>query len=119
MDDPGVADAVAEAMQDAWILIADGHHRYETALAYRDELRAAGAGDGPHDRVLMGLTALDDPGLVVLPTHRLLTRWPEGADAAFTSTPVRRPRRAPGRPGRRAGGRSRPRPGHAAAARPC
>ena len=85
---PGVADAVAEAMQDAWILIADGHHRYETALAYRDELRAAGAGDGPHDRVLMGLTALDDPGLVVLPTHRLLTRWPEGADAAFTSTPV-------------------------------
>jgi uncharacterized protein (DUF1015 family) len=38
--------------------------------------------------VLMGLTALDDPGLVVLPTHRLLTHWPEGADAAFTSTPV-------------------------------
>jgi uncharacterized protein (DUF1015 family) len=86
--DPAVADAVAGAMRDAWILIADGHHRYETALAYRDELRAAGAGDGPHDRVLMGLTALDDPGLVVLPTHRLLTRWPEGAAAAFTSTPA-------------------------------
>ena len=30
-------------MRDRWILIADGHHRYETALAYRDELRAAGA----------------------------------------------------------------------------
>ncbi len=86
--DPAAAEAVAEAMRDRWILIADGHHRYETALAYRDELRAAGAGDGPHDRVLMGLTALDDPGLVVLPTHRLLTRWPEGADAAFTATPA-------------------------------
>ena len=86
--DPAACAAVAEAMRDRWILIADGHHRYETALAYRDELRAAGAGPGPHDRVLMGLTALDDPGLVVLPTHRLLTRWPEGADAAFSSRPV-------------------------------
>lgn len=80
--------AVATAMADRWILIADGHHRYETALAYRDELRAAGAGAGGHDRVMMGLTALDDPGLVVLPTHRLLTRWPEGADAAFHTRPV-------------------------------
>ena len=86
--DPAVADAVAAALRDCWILIADGHHRYETALAYRDELRAQGAGPGPHDRVMMGLTALDDPGLVVLPTHRLLTRWPEGADAAFAATPV-------------------------------
>ena len=86
--DPAVCAAVAEAMRDRWILIADGHHRYETALAYRDELRAAGAGPGPHDRVLMGLTALDDDGLVVLPTHRLLTRWPEGAEAAFAAREV-------------------------------
>jgi uncharacterized protein (DUF1015 family) len=86
--DPAAAEGVAAAMRDRWILIADGHHRYETALAYRDEIRAAGGGHGPHDRVLMGLTALDDPGLVVLPTHRLLTRWPEGADAAFDSAPV-------------------------------
>jgi uncharacterized protein (DUF1015 family) len=88
VDDPAAAEAVAAAMADRWILIADGHHRYETALAYRDELRARGDGPGPHDSVLMGLTALDDPGLVVLPTHRLLTRWPEGADAAFTATPA-------------------------------
>jgi len=86
--DPAVCAAVAEAMRHRWILIADGHHRYETALAYRDELRAAGAGPGPHDRVLMGLTALDDDGLVVLPTHRLLTRWPEGAEAAFAAREV-------------------------------
>jgi uncharacterized protein (DUF1015 family) len=79
---------VAEALRDRWILIADGHHRYETALAYRDERRVEGAGAGPHDRVLMGLTALEDDGLVVLPTHRVLTRWPEGADRAFRSRPV-------------------------------
>ena len=86
--DPGVIAGVADAMRDRWILIADGHHRYETALAYRDERRAADdavEGDAPYDRVLMGLTALDDPGLVVLPTHRLLTRWPEGAAEGFTA----------------------------------
>jgi uncharacterized protein (DUF1015 family) len=89
--DAAAHDRVAEALRERWILIADGHHRYETALAYRDERRAAGDGEGPHDRVLMGLTALDDDGLVVLPTHRLLVRWPEGADAAFTATPVAGP----------------------------
>jgi uncharacterized protein (DUF1015 family) len=92
--DPAAHARVAEALRDRWILIADGHHRYETALAYREERRAraaangAGAGEAPYDRVLMGLTALDDPGLVVLPTHRVLARWAEGADAAFASRPV-------------------------------
>ena len=89
LTDPAVIAAVADAMRDRWILIADGHHRYETALAYRDERRAAeGGAEGPYDRVLMGLTALDDPGLVVLPTHRLLTRWPEGATDRFASRAV-------------------------------
>lgn len=90
IDDPAVHEAVATALGDRWILIADGHHRYETALAYRDERRAAGDTDpgAPHNRVLMGLTALDDPGLVVLPTHRVLRRWVEGADAAFDGRPV-------------------------------
>jgi uncharacterized protein (DUF1015 family) len=90
IDDPLVHEAVAAALADRWILIADGHHRYETALAYRDERRAAGDTDSgaPHNRVLMGLTALDDPGLVVLPTHRVLARWVDGADAAFDSRPI-------------------------------
>lgn len=81
--------AVSAALSEVWILIADGHHRYETALAYRDERRAA-EGDGPeqpYDRVMMGLTALDDPGLVVLPTHRLLSRWPESLDG-LTAEPM-------------------------------
>ena len=88
IDDPARCAAVAAAMAERWILIADGHHRYETAVTYRDERRAAGDGDGPHDVVMMGLTAIEDPGLVVLPTHRLLHEWPEGADGAFTKTAV-------------------------------
>jgi uncharacterized protein (DUF1015 family) len=87
--DPAAHEAVAAALADRWILIADGHHRYETALAYRDECNAAGGdGDGPHNRVMMGLTALEDPGLIVLPTHRVLARWQEGAEAAFQARPV-------------------------------
>jgi len=88
IDDPVRCAAVTAAMADRWILIADGHHRYETAIRYREERRAAGDGDGPHDVVMMGLTAIEDPGLVVLPTHRLLAEWPEGAEGAFTTTPV-------------------------------
>ncbi len=50
------------------LFIADGHHRYETALAYRDEVRTPAAG-----YVLMALIDFADPGLIVLPTHRLLS----------------------------------------------
>jgi uncharacterized protein (DUF1015 family) len=90
IDDPGRLAAVAEALRERWILIADGHHRYETALAYQAERRAQDGDDGEHayDGVLMGLTALDDPGLVVLPTHRVLTRWPEGGASRLHARPV-------------------------------
>lgn len=67
--DPSVHAAVTEALAEAELLIADGHHRYETARAYRDEV----GGEGPHRYTLMALTGLDDPGLAVFPTHRLLT----------------------------------------------
>ena len=57
------------------LYIADGHHRYETALNYREETRALhrklDSKDGANF-VLMALTDIDDPGLLVLPTHRLL-----------------------------------------------
>jgi uncharacterized protein (DUF1015 family) len=54
--------------------IADGHHRYETALTYRDQQRRAhpAAPDGPWDAALMFLVAVDDPGLTVLPFHRVI-----------------------------------------------
>ncbi|HEY8640719.1 MAG TPA: DUF1015 domain-containing protein [Solirubrobacterales bacterium] len=67
--DPDVHEAVAVELAEAELLIADGHHRYETARAYRDEV----GGEGPHCYTLMALTALDDPGLTVFPTHRLLS----------------------------------------------
>src|SRR6266566_8052766 len=57
------------------LYIADGHHRYETALNYREEVRAMHRKLDPKDAanfVLMALTDFDDPGLLVLPTHRLL-----------------------------------------------
>jgi uncharacterized protein (DUF1015 family) len=65
------ADVIAElqmALADAELLIADGHHRYETARVYADEV----GGDGDHCYVLMLLCSLSDPGLLVFPTHRLL-----------------------------------------------
>ncbi len=67
--DPAVHAAVSERLAGAELLIADGHHRYETARAFRDEI----GGEGPHNYTLMALTGLDDPGLTVFPTHRLLS----------------------------------------------
>ena len=68
----GDADAIAavqDALRPAELLIADGHHRYETARVYADEV----GGEGPHRYVLMCLVSLGDPGLTIFPTHRLLT----------------------------------------------
>jgi uncharacterized protein (DUF1015 family) len=67
--DPGIHAQISELLADAQLLIADGHHRYETAIAYRDEV----GGEGAHNYTLMALTGLDDPGLTVFPTHRLLS----------------------------------------------
>jgi uncharacterized protein (DUF1015 family) len=72
--DPQAIAAVQEATRAAELLIADGHHRYETAHAYAKEI----GGEGEHSYVLMCLVALEDPGLTVFPTHRLV----KGLDAA-------------------------------------
>ena len=70
-----VIASVADLMTERHVVIADGHHRYETALAYRAERRAA-EGDPaearPYDYVLMYLTAIEDPGLEILATHRVV-----------------------------------------------
>src|SRR6185369_9878068 len=55
-------------MADKKLIIADGHHRYETALAYRDEMR----GEKGSDRIPMTFFNMSSPGLTVLPTHRVL-----------------------------------------------
>jgi uncharacterized protein (DUF1015 family) len=67
--DAAAVAAVSEALAPAELLIADGHHRYETARAYAEEV----GGDGEHRYVLMCLCSLSDPGLTVFPTHRLLS----------------------------------------------
>jgi uncharacterized protein (DUF1015 family) len=67
--DPAVHEAIASELEAGELLIADGHHRYETSLAYQREV---GAG-GPADYVLMALVSLEDPGLTVFPTHRLIS----------------------------------------------
>src|SRR5208282_855324 len=73
--DPGVIAQVQEKMRDRKLVIADGHHRYETALAFRDECRAAADGasnpNAPYEFVMMTFVNMNDPGLLVLPTHRV------------------------------------------------
>ena len=71
--DPDALAQVAAELEPAELLIADGHHRYETARVYADEI----GGEGPHRYVLMCLVALQDEGLTVFPTHRLLTNVKE------------------------------------------
>jgi uncharacterized protein (DUF1015 family) len=66
--DPAAIATVQSALADTELLIADGHHRYETARVYAEEV----GGEGEHRYVLMCLVALEDPGLQVFPTHRLV-----------------------------------------------
>ncbi len=74
--DEAVLKQVSEAMRSKPLFIADGHHRYETALNYqklRRQQTGAHTALQPYDSVLMLLTPLEDPGLTVLPTHRVAT----------------------------------------------
>jgi uncharacterized protein (DUF1015 family) len=93
--DPGLVNLVRGKMRDKELVIADGHHRYETALSYRNEQRAtngprpsgaiprersserelnqaAEATSAPYELVMMTLVNMDSPGLVILPTHRVV-----------------------------------------------
>jgi uncharacterized protein (DUF1015 family) len=97
--DPTAIAGAEAALAGVELLIADGHHRYETARVYAEEI----GGEGEHRYVLMCLVALEDPGLTVFPTHRLVRgldveRW-SALDAAvardFTATPVSREEIAP------------------------
>ena len=79
LDDAAKVKRLVDRVAPEQVFIADGHHRYEISLAYRDERRAAETDKGkPHayDFVLCYLCSTRDPGLVVLPTHRLLKGAP-------------------------------------------
>jgi uncharacterized protein (DUF1015 family) len=70
ISDPAIHAALHAALEPLPVLIADGHHRYETALAHSEEM--GGGPDASSRFTLALLTDLDDPGLEVLPTHRVL-----------------------------------------------
>jgi uncharacterized protein (DUF1015 family) len=85
-------EAIRREMADKKLVIADGHHRYETALAYRDECRArAGRADAnaPYEKVMMMLFNTVGKGLTILPTHRVVANVPnfsvEGFRAALAN----------------------------------
>jgi uncharacterized protein (DUF1015 family) len=84
---PQAADRIQQALSEERLYVADGHHRYETALIYRDECRQAAkswSGEEPENFVLAALVDVEDPGLVVLPTHRL-ARMPPGSGDDLTA----------------------------------
>jgi uncharacterized protein (DUF1015 family) len=106
VDEPARTEAFSRAMSGSRLIIADGHHRYETALAFRDECRASsihqagpaqagmerarpgrfGAGERPalhSEAVMMTFVNMDDPGLTILPAHRVLARLPGFDGAGF------------------------------------
>lgn len=73
--DPSVINSIQAVLQPQTFYIADGHHRYETALAYRDEV-----GTEASRYVMAALVDMNDPGLIILPTHRAVGNLP-GFDA--------------------------------------
>ncbi len=80
--DAGATGEVRAALEGVELLIADGHHRYETARVYAEEI----GGEGEHRYVLMLLCSLADPGLLVFPTHRLLTDLDQPKQEAIRDT---------------------------------
>ncbi|MBS1852540.1 MAG: DUF1015 domain-containing protein [Acidobacteria bacterium] len=74
VSDPRLIALVQDKMRNKKLIIADGHHRYETALNYRNERRAAAPdkGPAPYDLLMMTFVNMDSPGLLILPTHRVV-----------------------------------------------
>ncbi len=82
VEDPDAIATAQRVLGSTELLIADGHHRYETARVYAEEI----GGEGPHRFVLMCLVALQDPGLTVFPTHRLVGGLDDVRRAALQRT---------------------------------
>jgi uncharacterized protein (DUF1015 family) len=75
VSDSGLIDSVRAKMRDKKLIIADGHHRYETAINYRNERRAqsgASSANAPYEYAMMTFVNMNSPGLLILPTHRVV-----------------------------------------------
>ena len=87
--DGKIISAFADAVKTKKVYIADGHHRYETALAYRDEMKQKNpnhTGDEPYNFVQMCFVNIHQPGLIVLPTHRVVHGLPDFNTNEFLET---------------------------------
>jgi uncharacterized protein (DUF1015 family) len=84
IDDPNWTERITDRLAPKKVWIADGHHRYETACTFR---AALGERDGEvaEDYMMMALSSIADPGLVLLPTHRILERGPEDIEKRLRS----------------------------------
>ena len=105
VSDPGLIELVQSKMRDKRLIIADGHHRYETALNYRNErramsaqplgapreraggvlIRAIEAEEGPYELAMMTFVNMNSAGLVILPTHRVVHGLPSFSPETFQS----------------------------------
>jgi uncharacterized protein (DUF1015 family) len=80
VSDQHVVSSVTGLLGPKPVFIADGHHRYETGLRYLEEKRATGEvrdDEAPANFILMMLVSMNDPGLIILPTHRLVSAIPD------------------------------------------
>ena len=78
--EPDIITQIADSLAGEPVYLADGHHRYEGALAYRKEKQASSSsisGDEACNFVMMALSPISDPGLIVLPFHRLIRGIPD------------------------------------------
>jgi uncharacterized protein (DUF1015 family) len=83
LTDGAIVKRIESAMRDKTIFIADGHHRYEVALQFREKMRGVhGGAAGPYDYVMMYFTDMDPKGLTILAAHRVIKEiGPLGAEA--------------------------------------
>jgi uncharacterized protein (DUF1015 family) len=83
MQDPAACAALAEAIRTQPLVFADGHHRYESALGYLESLRAAGKDPGSAAYILAYFAPVPQPGLSILPTHRVVHGMSRDATAGL------------------------------------
>ncbi len=86
VDNPAILHRVTDTMQAKKIFIADGHHRYETALAYRDRQRQrfpGASGREPYHYTMMYFAAMEDEGVCILPTHRVVSHLKDFSPERF------------------------------------
>ena len=106
IEDPTTIDRLSQCFQSQPVYIADGHHRYESALTYRRERHFGNStehAEEPYDYVMMSLVEFNDPGLLILPAHRLvrgvtkskLASLVSGLDSVFTVRKIPTENRTP------------------------